>query len=163
MRGEPDYKTGPADEAGLLLEGRFGAIEIDPSGRLCSLLLVRGTELCCGSFRLKANREIALSVTFNGRQAQLVSSPSVGFETLEGVPVYRNGPGHHGIDDYPRTMVINGGRHPKDRSRARTNEGWPRVGGRRMVISRGERSAFLGGLLVWSRAEKTHDKSFKIG
>ena len=74
-----------------MLKGRFGAIEIDAAQRPQGLLLVAGTELRHGRFQLKADREISLSVTFDGKQARLVSSPPVGFETLEGTPVYTAG------------------------------------------------------------------------
>ncbi|MSS71034.1 MAG: hypothetical protein EXS64_06065 [Candidatus Latescibacteria bacterium] len=84
------YESGSGPE-GLRLKGRFGAIELDVHGRLRSLVLVRGRELCHGSLRIEADREVSLSVTFDDRGAHLVSSPPVAYETLEGRPVYAAG------------------------------------------------------------------------
>ena len=55
------------------------------------LILVNGTELRHGPLQLKADRDVSLSVTFDGKRARLVSSPPVAFETLDGTPVYTAG------------------------------------------------------------------------
>jgi hypothetical protein len=73
----------------LELTGRFATVEFDPRGRLRSLLLVRGTELRCPSVQLRADGDVSLSVTCHSRRARFVSSPPIGYETLEGVPVFR--------------------------------------------------------------------------
>ncbi len=80
-------------EAGLSLKGRFGVIELDAEGRLRSLLLIQGSELRRDGFQLKTDRDVSLSATFDAGRAHLVSSPQIGFETLEGVPLYRTGHG----------------------------------------------------------------------
>ena len=84
------YSTG-STEAGLTLKGRFGVIELDAKGRLRGLLLVQGNELRRDGLQLKTDRDVSLSVTFDAGRAQLVSSPRIGFETLEGVRLYRTG------------------------------------------------------------------------
>jgi len=79
--------------AELTLKGRFGVLELDSEDRLRSLLLVQGNELRRNGFQLKTDRDVSLSITLDARHAQLVSSPPIGFETLEGVPHYRTGQG----------------------------------------------------------------------
>jgi len=86
------YEAG-STEAGLTLAGRFGVIELDAEGRLRSLLLVQGSELRHDGFQIETDRDVSLSVTFDAGRAHLVSSPQIGFETLEGVPLYRTGHG----------------------------------------------------------------------
>ena len=44
-----------------------------------------------GGVHFRADREISLSATFDARGAHLVSSPPIGYETLEGLPVYTAG------------------------------------------------------------------------
>jgi hypothetical protein len=80
--------TGPD---GLACHGRFCALTLDPKGRVKSLILVRGTEVSYRGFHFRADREISLSATFDARGAHLVSSPSIGYETLEGMSVYNVG------------------------------------------------------------------------
>ena len=84
------YGSG-STQSGLMLKGDFATIETDPAGRPRALLLVGGTEFRHGTFQLKADRKIWLSVTFDKKGAQLVSSPPVGYETLEGTPSYTAG------------------------------------------------------------------------
>ncbi len=84
------YESG-AGPAGWMLKGRFGSVELDPHGRLRALVLVRGTEFHFAGLHLRADREVSLSVTCHDRGARLVSSPPIGYETLEGRPVYTAG------------------------------------------------------------------------
>jgi len=84
------YESGSGPD-GWELKGRFGAIELDPGGRCRSLMLVRGTELRYGDIHFRADREASLSLTFDSEGARLVSSPAVGYETLEGMPAYATG------------------------------------------------------------------------
>jgi len=80
--------SGPGD---WLLQGRFGAIETDARGQCRSILLVRGAELRYAGVRLRADGDVSLSLTCDDRGAHLVSSPPVGYETLEGLPIYATG------------------------------------------------------------------------
>jgi len=84
------YESG-SGPAGWGLKGSFGVVEFDPRGRLRSLTLVRGTELSCEGLHLRADREVSLSLTCDGAGARLISSPPVGYETLDGLPVYAAG------------------------------------------------------------------------
>jgi hypothetical protein len=84
------YESG-SGPGGWQMKGRLGVVEVGPGGRLRGLALIRGTELICGGLRLRADREVSLSVTCDDRGARLVSSPPVGYETLEGLPVYAAG------------------------------------------------------------------------
>lgn len=84
------YESG-SGPAGWRLKGRFGVVEFDPLGRLQGLALIRGTELRYAGLHFLADREVSLSVTCDDRGARLVSSPPVGYETLEGLPVYATG------------------------------------------------------------------------
>jgi len=84
------YGSGLTD-TGLRLRGRCGVIELDAQGKLRSLLMIRARELRYGDLRLRADREVSLSLTCDASGAQLVSCPPVGYETLEGEPVYATG------------------------------------------------------------------------
>jgi hypothetical protein len=76
---------------GWSLKGRFGVVEFDARGRVRSLALIQGTEFSCEGLRLRADREVSLSLTCDEMGARLVSSPPLGYETLDGLPVYAAG------------------------------------------------------------------------
>ena len=80
--------SGPGD---WRLKGRFGAIEVDAAGHCRRLVLIRGTELHYCGLNLIADRETSLSLICGDRGVQVVSSPPVGYETVEGLPVYAPG------------------------------------------------------------------------
>ena len=86
------YESGSGSGSnGWRLTGRFGVVELDKRGRLRSLVLIRGTELVYNGLRLHADREVSLSMTCDALGAQLVTSPSIGYETVEGKSVYATG------------------------------------------------------------------------
>ena len=60
-------------------------------GRLRDLALVRGTELRYGALRVRTDRNVSVSVRFDGGRARLVSSPPIAYHTVEGLPVYETG------------------------------------------------------------------------
>ena len=84
------YESGSGSD-GWRLAGRFGMVELDVRGRLRSLVLIRGTDVAFDGLRLHADREVSLSVTCDAQGVRLVSSPPVGYQTLEGNPVYATG------------------------------------------------------------------------
>jgi hypothetical protein len=84
------YESGSGPE-GWSLKGRFGVVEFDARGRVRSLALIRGAEFSCEGLRLRADREVSLSLTCDEAGARLASSPPLAYETLDGLPAYATG------------------------------------------------------------------------
>lgn len=84
------YESGSGPE-GWQMKGRFGVIEMDARGRLCSLVLIQGTELRYNGLHLHTDKEVSLSVTCDEAGARLVSSPPLAYETLDGLSIYAIG------------------------------------------------------------------------
>ena len=84
------YESGSGPD-GLSLTGRFASICRDASGRALSIILVHATEFNSEGIRIRSDRPVTLSATFEDESIQLVSSPSVAYETLEGRPAYNTG------------------------------------------------------------------------
>ncbi len=80
-----------SDSDNLRMSGSLCALEFDYSGTLRSLILVDGTEIRYGDMRIQTNRKSSISLSVDDKNLQIVSSPVIGYDTIEGEPVYING------------------------------------------------------------------------
>ena len=120
----------------LELKGRFGSAEFDSHGRLRGLVLVRGTELRCGSLHLRADREVSLSMTCTGPEWTPGLLFADGLRDPGGAAGLRAGEQRHSVDRNPRRHVADRrGDSDAANQASRSNGTWPDSRGRSLVSS----------------------------